>query len=180
MLDNNLLEKSSQESLLSDFIRKEIRTENFFIEKNPKNNFWYMKNCNEKYYNILSIDTNDMVKKFAKRLIGKNFNSILISGLGLGILPYLCQNTTEVVDVIELESEVIDIVNQIEHLKSNVKIINSSIWDFTTDSRYDVILFDHWMSYATQNEIENLKNKFQQNLNEGGIITIPIYEQSVR
>ena len=82
MLDSSLIEKSWTESLLSDFISNRIETKNFFIEKNPKDNFWYMKNSKEDYYNILSIDTNNMVKTFAKSLINKNFDSILISGLG--------------------------------------------------------------------------------------------------
>jgi hypothetical protein len=180
MLDSSLIEKSWTESLLSDFISDRIETENFFIEKNPKDGFWYMKNSNKNYYNILSIDTNNMVKTFAKSLIDKNFDSILISGLGLGILPLLCQNTTNIIDVIETEKEVIDIVKQIGHLKSNVTIFNESIYNFTPVRNYDIILFDHWMSYASEEEIEQLYDKFHIFLNQGGFITIPIKEQCSR
>lgn len=139
-----------------------------------------MKNSKEDYYNILSIDTNNMVKTFAKSLINKNFDSILISGLGLGILPFLCQNATDIIDVVETEKEVIDIVRQIGHLKSNVTIFNESIYNFTPVRNYDIILFDHWMSYASEEEIEKLNDKFNIFLNEGGLITIPIKEQSTR
>jgi spermidine synthase len=180
MLDNSLIEKSSTESLLSDFISDRIETKNFYIEKNQKDNFWYMKNSKEEYYNILSVDTNNMVKTFARSLIDKNFDSILISGLGLGILPFLCQNTTKIVDVIEIEEEVVKIVEQIGHLKNNVRIFKGSILNFIPDRSYDIILFDHWMSHATLDEIDFLKNKFRGHLNQDGIITIPIYEQSIR
>jgi hypothetical protein len=180
MLDNSLIEESSTESLLSDFISDRIETENFHVKKNLKNGHWYLKNTKENYYNILSIDSNSMIKQFAKSLIGRTFESILISGLGLGIIPFLCQNTTDIVDVVEVEKEVIDIVKQIGHLDSNVRIYHQNIWDFIPEMKYDIILFDHWMSYATEDEMSSLKEKFNPYLNPNGIITIPIHEQMSR
>lgn len=180
MIDKYLIDKPSSESLLSEYIYSEIRTENFFLEKNKKNNFWYMKSSKDEYYNILSIDTNDMIKKFARSLFNLEFDSMLISGLGLGILPFLCQKTTSIVDVVEVEKEVIDIVEQIGHLNSNVRIYCQNIWNFIPEKKYDIILFDHWMSYAPKEEIDLLNLQYSPYLNENGIITVPIHEQTLR
>lgn len=170
----------SGKSILNSFIKEVIETENYIIEKNSKDNFWYMKSKNEKYYNILSVDTTQMVSNFAKKILNHNFNSILISGLGLGVLPFLCQKTTRIVDVVEIENEVISIVKKIGHLDSNVRIYNQNIYSFIPEIKYDIILFDHWMSFTTEKEMNYLKETFTPHLNFEGIITFPIHEQTMR
>lgn len=180
MVDKFLIHKPPTESLLSEFIHDVIETENFFLEKNSKNNLWYLKSRRENYYNILSIDTNDMVKNFARSLLDFKFDTMLISGLGLGILPFLCQKTTDFIEVVEIESEVIEIVKKLGHLDTNVELINQNIWSFTPKMKYDVILFDHWMSFASENEMKGLKETFAPYLNLDGIITFPIHEQTLR
>lgn len=175
MIDNSKLSINS--SILDSFISETIQNEKYIIEKNPKDNFWYMKNKSENYYNILSIDTTKMISGFAKKLIGLNFNSILISGLGLGIIPYMCQDSTEIIDVVEIDDKVIELTNSIGHLKSNINIISSNISEYNCEKTYDVILFDHWMDYTSQQEMLSLQQKFSPFLNEGGLITIPIHEQ---
>lgn len=180
MVDNYLIENFQDKSLLSEFIESEIETKNFLVTKQIKKNFWSLINKNEPYYKILSIDTVDMVINFANKLMNIDFNSILITGLGLGIIPFICQNKTEIVDVLEVDLEIIELVKKIGHLKENVKIYNEDIKKFSTDKKYDVILFDHWMSFAPQSEMFDLEKKFSDNLNNNGIFTFPIYEQTLR
>lgn len=177
MVDLNFINQNINKSILNSFITDKIESENFILEKDLKNKFWQLKSKNEPMYNILSIDTVDMVTKFAKKLIDCDFNSILISGLGLGIIPYLCQEKTEIVDVVEIEDEVISIVNKLGHLKKNVRIFNEDINNFVPSIKYDIILFDHWMVSTTKKEIDLLNYKFSNFLNGTGFITVPVYEQ---
>lgn len=177
MIDINFINENSNKSLLDSIIKNKIESENFILEKNLKSQFWQLKSKRESMYNILSIDTVDMVTKYAKKLINNNFNSILISGLGLGIIPYLCQDQTEIVDVIEIKNEVINLTSGIGHLKSNVKIFNEDINNFVPSIKYDIILFDHWMVSTTEKEIDLLNYKFSNFLNGTGFITVPVYEQ---
>ena len=106
-----------------------------------------------------------------------NFDSILISGLGIGIVPLICQKTTNIIDVVEVDEEIIDFVSGLNHLQSNVNIINGDINYFTPTRQYDVIIFDHWGVSALESEKENLTSIYQEYLNPNGILTFPIIEQ---
>lgn len=178
MVDIQFINNNNNISILSTFISSSIESPNFIIQKDTKNKFWQLKYKNESYYNILSIDTTDMINNYAKKLLNNNFDSILISGLGLGIIPFLCQEQTSIVDVIELKSEVINITTNVGHLKPNVNIINEDIYNFNPTRNYDIILFDHWMIYAPESDMELLNNKFSSYLNSGGFTTFPIHEQT--
>lgn len=177
MVNNNLIITKSGQSLLEEFIVTKRESQNFIIEKNINNEYWYMKKKPEQKYGTLSVDYTQIITNYAKKIKDINFNSILISGLGMGVIPYLCQDTTQVVDVVEINSEVIEITTSLGHLNSNVNIIQSNIYEYVPNKTYDVILFDHWLIYAPEYEMNLLSQKYQSFLKIGGTISFPIHEQ---
>jgi hypothetical protein len=175
MIDLQLVQ-SNRNSLFEHFISSPIETERFSISKNRKNKYRFVDKS-KNVGNIYNEDDVEFTEYFYRRLLGINFDSILISGLGLGIVPFICQNTTNIVDVVEIDAEIISFVSGIGHLNSNVNIINSDINHFTPSRKYDVIVFDHMSMGATELQKQIFISKFQPHLNINGIITIPIIEQ---
>lgn len=175
MVDLSLIH-NGRDGFLSDFINEEIHKNGYSIIKNSRGN-WRLIETRKKYNNIHNEDEKQFITNYACKLLEKNFDSILISGLGLGIIPFVCQNYTKTIDVVEIDSEIIQIVSDLKYLGDTVNIINSDIYDFTPDRKYDLILFDHWLTYGPKNEIEKLCDKFLDYLNVNGTFYIPINEQ---
>lgn len=72
---------------------------------------------------------------------------VLISGLGIGLLPMLIRNKPEVksIDIVEVNGDVIKMIyDQIWHHKMNM--IQGDLWKYlkTTEKRYDFIHIDIW------------------------------------
>jgi hypothetical protein len=171
------IDNFSKGSLFNTFISNTIENEKYIIEKNQKKGLWQMRNKYENYYNILGIDSIEMVTGYAKKLLNIEFNSILISGLGMGVIPFICQEKCSIIDVVEIDSQVINITSEIGHLNQNVRIYNNDIYNFQPSINYDIILFDHWMQYAPENEMQILKLKYIDYCNPNGFITFPVHEQ---
>jgi hypothetical protein len=171
------IENYPQGPILDSYLSNNLENEKYIIEKNLVKNFWYMKNKLEVQYDILGFDTIEMITKYAKKLVNKEFNSILISGLGMGIIPYLCQETCQIVDVVEIDSRVIELTSNVGHLNEKVRIYENDINIFQPSMSYDIILFDHWMVYAPKQEMNYLELKYNDYLNPNGFLTFPIYEQ---
>jgi hypothetical protein len=176
MVNIELIKNSPSNSLLQNFISQEIITEKFAIVKGPKDK-WRLVNRNKSFGNIYSEDNKEFVTVFAKKLLEKNFDSILISGLGLGVIPYVCQGTTSIIDIIEIDEEIINFIKPIGHIHPSTNIIHGDIYNFTPQRKYDVILFNHWLVYAAEDEIKILTQKFQPYLNDNGLFYSPIKEQ---
>lgn len=175
MIDLQLLENNPN-SLFEIFISGSIETDRFLIKKNQKNIYQFIDKS-KKIGNIYNEDDVYFIKYFYRKLFEMNFDSILISGLGIGIVPLICQNTTSVIDVVEVDKEIIDFVSGLNHLQNNVNIINGDINYFTPTRQYDIILFDHWGQSASQKEKDNLTTTFGEFSNPNGILTFPIIEQ---
>ena len=107
------------------------------------------------------------------------FDSILIIGLGLGVIPYVVQDFCSVVDVVELQSDVISCVNQLGHLNSNVNLIQGEISAYAPTRNYDVILLDIWYTDITEELTDELIEKYSPHLNAGGFLYIPINAGSI-
>jgi hypothetical protein len=176
MINLELILNSDDDSLLKQFITQEISTEKFIITKGPKNK-WRLLDKTKNFGNIYSEDNKEFVTVFAKKLLEKNFDSILISGLGLGVIPYACQGTTSIIDIVEIDEEIINFIKPIGHIHSSTNIIHGDIYNFTPQRKYDIILFNHWLIYAAEDEIEILTQKFQPYLNDNGLLYSPIKEQ---
>lgn len=103
-----------------------------------------------------------------------NFNSILIGGLGFGLLPYYIENNTSAnsIDVIEKNLDVITATTQFGHLK-NTNIVHHDFLTYTTDKKYDLILVDLWWTFPTNEEVDTIVSNYTNNLNENGSIYFP-------
>jgi hypothetical protein len=109
-------------------------------------------------------------------LLNRDFNSILIAGLGIGLIPYICNNAGIETDVVDISSELINIIQPLGYL-NGVNIINDNIFTYTPTKQYDVILLNIWTCDCSENfetEISNLTTKYNQYLNQSGIVYVPI------
>jgi len=120
-----------------------------------------------------------LITGYAPEILNKEFSSILIAGLGLGTMPYICKNNSScsVVDVVEINQEVIDLVTSIGHL-NDINIINDDIFTYEPTVTYDIILLDIWdcedCNENLQTNITTLVNKYKPYLNTNGFIYTPV------
>lgn len=127
---------------------------------------------------VMTVDAPDYIIEYAPELLDVEFNSMLIGGLGIGVIPYVVQDFAEV-DVIENDQNIIDIVNQLGHLNENVNIINNDIFTFNIEKTYDIIVLDIWYEALTEDLSNQLIEKYLPFVNEGGFLYIPINARSL-
>ena len=107
------------------------------------------------------------------------YDSVLIAGLGFGLIPHELSevNKCSKIDVVEISQEVIDYNISSGHLNSEINIIKSDIFEFTTEDKYDLIIIDTiWEEEEMSDvQIDLLTSRFlDTNLNKGGALYIPI------
>ena len=168
--------------VLDSHITEPTYSTNFQIIKFPKRNFWVLSDKVEDFYddknNIYSVDNLNSITDYASELLTTDFSSILIAGLGIGIIPYMVKNhsSCSTIDVVEINQEMIDLVKPIGYL-DGVNIINDDIFTYEPATTYDIILLDIWNCDCYENlesEMSTLTTKYISNLNPGGFIYIPI------
>ena len=150
--------------------------ENTTYENNKE--YCYLLNNDGKF--ILS-NSNSMLK-FYKPYLDEINGETLFFGLGLGllILPLLNDPSVTKIDIVEIDTNVIDYVynKKIKPLDINnkINIINQNAFNFTTTNTYDYILIDIWSekNQTAINDMNFLKDKFITNLNENGAIRLPL------
>ena len=110
------------------------------------------------------------------------FDSILIGGLGLGLIPYYLENYKSIsnIDVIEINQDVVNVVNELGHLK-NTTISLGDIYSYNVTKKYDLILIDLWWLNQdfTEEQRMNLIHKWQNNLTDKGKIYFPIIDELI-
>jgi hypothetical protein len=173
---NKTLLNSSNQGIFNDIIIERQEIGNIYIHRNTLNNFVELHDNSFYPNDTIMIDASDFIKLYLKNIIELNFDSVLFVGLGIGVFPYLCQDTTSVVDVVEINHSIIEICNNIGHLKTNVNIINSDIFAYNTDKKYDLIVFDIWNGKTStlEQEKDALSTLFSNNLNINGQLHFPI------
>lgn len=74
--------------------------------------------------------------------------SVLVAGLGIGLILLPMMNKEEVteIDVVEKHSEVIELVAEQLPLNNKVNIIHDDIYRFTSKKKYDTIYLDIYPS----------------------------------
>lgn len=149
---------------------EEINLNGYNIKNRYAINYLELRNSEGK---LLSIDSPDYITLFASELLDIEFSSILIGGLGLGVIPYVCQDFAQV-DVLENDQNVIDIVSQVGHLNTNVNITNSDIFTFEPTKTYDVVVMDIWYNSIPFEITEEIITKYLSCLNEGGFLYLPL------
>ena len=107
------------------------------------------------------------------------FDSVLIAGLGFGLIP---QELSEVnkcskIDVVEINQEIIDYNISSGHLNSSINIIKGDIFEHTTTEKYDLILIDTIWQEAEMPEVkyqELVSRFYNTNLNKEGALYTPV------
>jgi hypothetical protein len=174
---NNLPELTG---IFNSYITEPLYSDNFQIVQYPKRNWWVLMNKTDDFFNenntFQSDDNISYVTYYAYELLNKEFSSILIAGLGIGILPYIIKNNSScsVIDVVEINQEIIDLVSPIGHLEG-VNIINDDIFTYTPNINYDIILLNIWTCQCDylESEIPTLVSKYKPYLNPSGFIYAP-------
>lgn len=161
--------------LINYILDEKIISENVEIFQNKKNNNLVLNLYNKYYYE----ESEEFITNYCHLMNTINFKSILVGGLGLGIIPfYLLNKGISDIEVIEKDKNLITIINQLGYLK-NVVIHNDDVYKFKTNKKYDLILMDIWW-YADSNFV-NEKNiilsNYKNNINKEGKIYFPIINE---
>lgn len=151
-------------------LSEDIEKNGYSIKKNPNFNHLVMFNPEGA---ALSVDTPYYILQYSPELLDIQFNSILIAGLGLGVMPYVCQDFAQV-DVVEINQDVIDLSKQLGHLNDNVNIIHDDILTFSVEKTYDIVVIDTFYQPLSSEMILKLEEKYMPFINEGGFLYIPI------
>lgn len=96
-----------------------------------------------------------------------NIKDILEIGTGIGYSAVMLSEHVNSITTIERNIYMYKIakMNLDKFKDNNIKLINIDALDYNTDSKYDLIFID-----AAKAQYERFFKKFQNNLNEGGII----------
>ena len=109
------------------------------------------------------------------------YDKVLIAGLGFGLIPQTLSevNNCSKIDVVEIDQEVIDYNISSGHLNSDIVIIKSDIFEYTTNEKYDLIIIDTiWdESEMTDEDYGLLESRLLPNINTGGALYVPIKNQ---
>lgn len=115
---------------------------------------------------------------FKNSFNGFSYDTVLIVGLGLGLVP---QELSEVnkcskIDVLEIDQEIIDYTISSGHLNSNINLIQGDIYNYTTTETYDLIIIDTiWYEHEmTDEDYGLLESRLLPNINTGGALYVPI------
>ncbi|MCP6727390.1 MAG: hypothetical protein KJI69_05275 [Patescibacteria group bacterium] len=113
----------------------------------------------------MELDTNDNFVKAA-------FGSVLIGGLGLGLILMAIQSKKEVKSILvyEKEKEIIDLIEKRLPLNKKVTILNENIYDVAPKAGFDTIYFDIWNNICSDNyeDMKLLHRKWRNKLNKDG------------
>lgn len=170
----NIKDKIVPNDILGVFgitLSEDIENNGYRITKNPHNfNHLFMINPEG---DVLSVDNPYYILEYSSELLDVEFDSILIAGLGIGVMPYVCQDFAKV-DVVEINQNVIDLAKQLGHLNENVNIIHDDILTFSVEKTYDIVVIDAFYEALSEERISLLEDKYMPFINEGGFLYIPI------
>jgi hypothetical protein len=170
---SNLQNKIIPNDILGVFgitLSENIEKNGYVITKNPRFNHLFMLNPEG---DVLSVDNPNYILGYSPELLNVEFDSILVAGLGLGVMPYICQDFAQV-DVVEINQDIIDLANQLGHLNENVNIIHDNILTFPVEKTYDIVVIDTFYEALSEETITLLEEKYMPFINEGGFLYIPI------
>ena len=132
------------------------------------------------YYNKWVDDLENYATNYGNVVLG-SYDSVLIAGLGLGVMPYYIQENKEcsIIDVVEINEDVIEAVNQLGHLSSSVNLIEDDILTYIPTRNYDLIILDIWWDGIYCQDDRDAQSplmvtKYLEYLNEGGKVSTPI------
>lgn len=140
--------------------------DNVFLDDNKKYTEIFLGRCNK---------CNPFYKDFFNNI---QFNTVLVAGLGLGLIPqelieiYKCSK----VDCLEISQEMIDYTHNSGHLDKNINLIQGDVYKYSTSNMYDLIIIDTvWREKDISNDQwDFLVKKYKPNLNFKGSIFAPV------
>lgn len=102
----------------------------------------------------------------------------MCGGLGLGIVPFFCQNFCQVIDVVEVDDSLISLVKESKRLSSKVNIIEDDFITYEPKRKYDLIFVDLWTEESSnfEEQVELIQQKYVSYLNDRGTLYIPMLE----
>ena len=169
----NIKDKIVPNDILGVFgitLSEDIEKNGYLITKNPRFNHLFMLNPEG---DVLSVDNPYYILEYSSELLDVEFDSILVGGLALGLIPYVSQDFAQV-DVVEINQDVIDLAKQLGHLNENVNIIHDDILTFSVEKTYDIVVIDAFYEALSEERISILEEKYMPFINEGGFLYIPI------
>ncbi len=164
------LEDNKIEGILGKILEKPLTVGNYTIKNNSQLNYLELHNVEGE----LVSDLASYITEFTPELLDKEFDSILVGGLGLGIIPYVVQDFCTTIDVVEINPNIIGINQELSVLNSKVNVMEGDIFTFQPTKTYDVIIMDIWYRPISEEMIETLNSIYFPFLNEGGFIYYPI------
>jgi len=172
-----LIKTDEKKGLLSDLNISLIRNKDWrIISKYSPSLGKSILHVEKAFEGSLYTDYSLFIETFLNPLYDREFKSILCGGLGLGVVPYLCQTFCDVVDVVEIDQDNIDLIKTAGYLSDKVNIICRNLLEYIPEKPYDVILLDIWQNtkgeYSTQKEI--LKANLTPYLNSNGLLCVPL------
>jgi hypothetical protein len=159
------------EGVLGKSLTSVIEKNGYKIQMGEDVNWLELINPNGK---LLLDDVPNYITEFTPELLDRKFTSILIGGLGLGIIPFVVQDFCTTIDVIEINTDIIDINRELDALGSNVNIIEGDVYTFQPTKMYDIIVMDIWWRKINDDVINTLNSMYLPFVNEGGFIYYPI------
>lgn len=124
-------------------------------------------------------DDDSYIKTFTPELETISGESILIIGLGFGLMPYYIKNNFNTIDVLEIDSDLISIISSQNLLSENTNLIcgDALTYNFSDEKKWDYIIVDVFFEKPDNYFIELYKQKFLSKLNANGFLYMPIFEQ---
>jgi len=106
----------------------------------------------------------EMEKRTNSRFCRDAHGDILVGGLGIGMILMAIQDKKEVKSITVLEKfpEIIEIVGKQLPLNEKVTIINTDVFEYKTNQKFDCIYMDIWnyVNNDVYEEMKKLKRKY--------------------
>ena len=142
---------------------------NVFLNDDKKYTEIFLGRCNK---------CNTFYKDFFNSI---QFNTVLVAGLGLGLIPqelieiYKCSK----VDCLEISQEMIDYTHNSGHLNKKINLIQGDVYTYNTLDMYDLIIIDTvWKEKdINDDQWDFLVKKYKSNLNPKGSIFAPVKQK---
>lgn len=128
----------------------------------------YVKLVDKKQHQIVMSDT-PMELDTNREFVVNAKGTVLIGGLGIGVVLLAIQKKKEVkrVLVIEKEKELIDRIVPMLPLNKKVRVVHGDIFEFETKEKFDTLYFDIWNNICGDNwqDMKKLHARFRKNKN---------------
>lgn len=165
------LQDNQIQGIIGKVLQLPIEVGGYVVENNPYSNYLELYDPEGKK---LVDDVATYILEFTPELLDKEFNSILVGGLGLGVVPFVVQDFCDTIDIIEIDTNIININQQLDVLNSKVNVIEGDVFTFQPTKTYDIILIDVMYRPMSEEMTNNLTSKYLPFLNEGGFLYYPI------